>query len=180
VTVENTAPRLLDQFTPRYDFMLREHLVVEGTPPTTCEMLARFSASPPQVFDWVLGVPMPLRPRASAPGFDEILVNGRWTVLGLRPEQEIVLGAAGRFWTSFSDWQKVSASEFPTFSRPRRGTIAIAIAHQPYGENQTLLTFEARATTTDEVAYRWADWYWQTVKPTARLVVRQILRRAST
>ncbi|GAB2957599.1 hypothetical protein GCM10017788_76260 [Amycolatopsis acidiphila] len=176
VTVDNAAPTLLDQFTPRFDFALREHVLVDGRPDETYE---KFSALP-EVFGWALGVPLPLRPRDCAPGFDEILANGRWTVLGRRPDREIVVGAAGRFWTSFSDWQNVTAQEFPTFSRPRRGTIAIAFVHRPYGEEQTLLTFEARATTTDEVAYRWADWYWHTIKPTARLVVRQVLRRATS
>ncbi|GHF74032.1 hypothetical protein FHX82_002078 [Amycolatopsis bartoniae] len=176
MTVENAAPTtLLDQFTPHYDFMLREHLLVHARPEETYE---RFSVLP-EVFDWSFGVPVPLRPHECAPGFDEILANGRWTELGRRQDEEIVLGTAGRFWTSFSDWQQVSAQEFPTFSRPRRGTIAIAFVHRPYGEEQTLVTFEARATTTDAVAYRWADWYWHTIKPTARLVIREVLRQAA-
>jgi hypothetical protein len=176
VTVDNVAPTLLDQFTPRYDFLLREHLLVDARPDETYEKFSEL----PDAFAWAPGTRLPLRPHGCAPGFDEILANGRWTVLGRRPGQEIVLGAAGRFWTSFSDWQNVSAQEFPTFSRPRRGTIAIAFVHRPFGEEQTLLTFEARATTTDAVAYRWADWYWHTIKPTARLVIRQVLRRATS
>lgn len=62
----------------------------------------------------------------------------------------------------------------------RRGTIALAFVHRPYGEEQTLLTFEARATTTDQVAYRWADWHGHTIKPTARPVVRRVLRRVTS
>ncbi|KAA9161877.1 hypothetical protein FPZ12_013545 [Amycolatopsis acidicola] len=179
MTVEHVAPRLLDQFAPSYDFVLREHLLVDTPATRTTDALRRFGSDPAALFGWAFGVPMPLRPNSSSPGFDEILSNGQWTVLGERAGQEVVLGTAGRFWTSFSDWQRVSAQEFPSFRRPRRGTIAIALSYHPYHENRTLLTFEARAKTTDEVAYRWADWYWEAVKPTARLVVRQVLRRAT-
>ncbi|WP_236796421.1 hypothetical protein [Amycolatopsis sp. GM8] len=175
MTMENVTPMtLLDQYTPHFDFVLREHLLVTANPDETYKKVGEVPAS----FQ-PLGVPSPLRPRHCAPGFDEILAHGRWTVLGRRPGQELVLGAAGRFWTAFSDWQHITAEEFPNFSRPRRGTIAIAFVHRPYGEEQTLLTFEARATTTDPVAYRWAEWYWHTVKPTARLVIRRILRGAA-
>ncbi|HVV12787.1 hypothetical protein [Amycolatopsis sp.] len=179
MTVENIAQGLLDQFAPSYEFVLREHLLV-GLPATRiADSLHRFGADPTDMFGWVLGVPMPLRPNSSSPGFDEILSNGRWTKLGERPGEEVVFGAAGRFWTSFSDWQRVSAQEFSTFARPRRGTIAISLSYRPYRDTRTLLTFEARAKTTDDIAYRWAAWYWQAVKPTARLVVRQVLRRAT-
>jgi hypothetical protein len=75
------------------------------------------------------------------------------------------------------DWQSLTAGEFATFSRPRRAKIAISFAVHPYGLGRTLLTFQARSVASDPVAYRWADWYWHTVRPTARLVVRGLLRR---
>ncbi|WP_435159223.1 hypothetical protein [Amycolatopsis sacchari] len=176
MTVEQIAPTLLDEFTPRFDFAFREHLLVQGRPEQTYRRFGEL----PGAFQRALDRTVPPRPRRCAPGFDEILTKGRWTVLASSPGEEVVLGAAGRFWTPFCDWQQVSAQEFATYSRRRRGTIAISIGHRPYGDELTLMTFEARATTTDAVAYRWADWYWQTVKPTARLVVREVLRGAGS
>jgi len=176
MTVEPVAPTLLDEFTPNFEFALREHVLVTAGPARADEILRRFSVSPSGLFGWL--PPVPMRPCLSAPGFDELLAHGRWTVLGHRPGEGVVLGAAGRFWTAFSDWQPIAAEEFATYARPRRATIAIAITHTACGP-RSLLTFEARATTTDAVAYRWADWYWHTIRPTARLVIREVLSRAS-
>ncbi|TNC28061.1 hypothetical protein [Amycolatopsis alkalitolerans] len=172
MTVQNATPALLDHFTPHVDFGLREQLLTGTRPGGIGAKLDEL----PAAFRAPLEVPSPLRPREFAPGFDEILAHAPWTVLGRRPGRELVLGAAGRFWTAFSAWESIAAREFPAFSRPRRGTIAIAFVHQPYDEEQALLTFEARATTTDPVGYRWAGWYWQAVEPTARSVIRRLLR----
>ncbi|NKQ58612.1 hypothetical protein HFP15_37785 [Amycolatopsis sp. K13G38] len=177
MSAEPVAPTLLDEFTPRFEFSLQEHALVSVGPARAEKMLRRLNVSPVRLLDGVY--PVPMRPRPSTPGFDELLVNGRWTVLGYRVGESVVFGAAGRFWTVFSDWQPITPAQFVSYSRPRRGTIAVAISHLPCGPRQTLLTFEARATTTDEVAHRWADWYWHSVRPTAHLVIREVLRRAS-
>jgi hypothetical protein len=109
------------------------------------------------------------------PAFEDLLRCGHWVVLGEQPHREIVLGAAGRFWTPAMDWQQVTLAEFATFSRPRRGTIAVAFSVLPYGPRRSLLTFETRSTVADPVARRWAEWYWHTIKPAARLAAREIL-----
>jgi hypothetical protein len=163
---------VLDDCAPRFDFTVREHLAVEAPPGAAFAPLRQLDAAHPEV----LGVAVPPeRPRAGVPGFDEILTTANWVVLGRRAGVEIVLGAAGRFWTPFMDWQAIKPESFETFARPRRGTIAISFVVRPYGLARTLLTFEARARATDAVAYRWADWYWHTIKPTARMVIRDLL-----
>lgn len=175
MAVESTTPTLLDQFTPHFDFALREHVLADCAPDRAARLVRRFGANPPRLFEWALSSPVPMRPRLSTPGFDELLANGRWAVLGQRAGEGVVLGAAGRFWTTYSDWQDITPDAFATYDRPRRATIAVAISHLPCGTGGALLTFEARATATDEVAYRWADWYWHVIRPTARLVIHQVL-----
>jgi hypothetical protein len=165
---------LLDESAPQFDFALREHLPVEAPPHVVYAALTRFDSARPRMID---GTTPPLRPRTGVPGFDEILATANWVVLGRRPGTELVLGAAGRFWTPFMDWQDLTAGEFATFARPRRAKIAISFGVHSCGLGRTLLTFEARTMATDRVAYGWADWYWHTIRPTARLVVRGLLRR---
>lgn len=116
----------------------------------------------------------PLRPRKDVPGFDEVLASAPWQPLRTG-EYEVVMGAAGRFWTPFMDWHRVGPGEFETFDRPCRATLAVSVSLWPYDPGQTLLTWEARARATDNVAFRWADWYWSLVRTTARLVVRDLL-----
>jgi hypothetical protein len=175
VPVEIAAPTLLDEFTARHEWSLHEQVEVRRGPAETYTHLAEC----PRKLFCGLAFPLPLRPRAGTPGFDEILARAPWTMLGHRPGSELVFGVAGRFWTSFCDWETVGADEFPAYSRRRRGTLAIALTCRPFGDGHTLLAFEARATTTDAIAHRWADWYWRTISPTARLAVHQVLRRAA-
>lgn len=166
---------LLDETAPLFDFALREHLVVDAVPDVTYQVLSRQLAAPrPQL---IRDLARPLRPRRGVPGFDEILARAQWVELGRRPGAEIVLGAAGRFWTPYMEWQPITLSEFHTFSRPRRARLAVSLRVRGYGTGKSLLTFEVRAVTTDRVAYRWADWYWHLIRPTARVVVRGLLRR---
>lgn len=162
---------VLDEFTPRFDFDLREHMAIEADPAT---VFATVAAPDPSL----LAVTRhPLRPRPSVPGFDEVLAGAPWTVLGQRAGHEIVFGAGGRFWTPFMDWQRLDTDTFGAFDGPRRASLAIGFALLPYGEHRTLLTFEARTTCSDEVAFHWAEWYWHTVRPTARIVIRGLLQR---
>ncbi|GAB2996644.1 hypothetical protein LWP59_18610 [Amycolatopsis acidiphila] len=163
---------LLDECAARFDFVVREHHAATVSPSQVWAALPGLLADPPRLFG---GAAVPNRQRAGIAGFDELLSTARWVLLR-RDANEVVLGAAGRFWTPFMDWQQLSAEEFTTFSRPRRATIAVSLAVLSYGRGQQLLTFEARVRSTDAIAFRWADWYWQSIRASARLVVRDLLR----
>ncbi|GAA4659741.1 MULTISPECIES: hypothetical protein [Amycolatopsis] len=163
---------LIDQCVPRSDLVTREHRMLSVPPQRVWPALRPATETPPRVLD---GAGPGFRPRAGIAGFDELLATAKWVRLGLS-DAEVVLGAAGRFWTPFMDWQHLTAAEFATFSRPRRAVIAVAFSVLPYGEEQTLLSFESRVRATDVIAFRWADWYWQSIQPSARLVVRDLLR----
>ncbi|GHF34460.1 hypothetical protein FHX82_005416 [Amycolatopsis bartoniae] len=163
---------LLDEHVPRYDLFAREHRVLPVPPERVWPALGPLLEDPPRVLDEVW---FPARSRAGVANFDEVLSTASWVRLG-RDEREVVLGAAGRFWTPFMDWQRLSAAEFATFSRPRRATIAVAVSVRPYGEAGTLLSFEARVRATDAIAFRWADWYWHAIRPSARLTIQDLLR----
>lgn len=163
---------LLDHCADRFDFGIREHrtFVISGRQVRAA--VPRLVADPPRLFDEAT---VPRRRRPGVAGFDELLSTARWALLG-RNAREAVLGAAGRFWTPFMDWQPVSAEEFAVFSRPRRATIAVSLAARPYGDERMLLSFEARVRCTDAIAFRWADWYWHSARDDARLVARDVLR----
>ena len=164
--------RLLDEHVPRYDLFAREHRVLAVPPERVWPSLRPLLEDPPSVLE---ETGFPVRVRAGVANFDEVLSTACWVRLG-RDEREVVLGAAGRFWTPFMDWQRLSADEFVTFSRPRRATIAVAVSVRPYTGGRTLLSFEARVRATDAIAFRWADWYWHAIRPSARLTIQDLLR----
>jgi two-component system response regulator DevR len=171
---------LLDEFAPNRDFALTEHLVVGAPPDATYAAVAplrdeNLRSRALRSLTWARGLPVRARPHETAPAFEEILVRGKWVLLGERPGREIVLGAAGRFWTPFLKWHDITPEEFATYGRPRSGTIALAFSVRPYEREQSLLTFGTRITVLDPVARRWAQSYWRAIRPSAALVARQIL-----
>ncbi|HVV07862.1 hypothetical protein [Amycolatopsis sp.] len=175
---------LIDAFTPWYDFALAEHLLVPAPPAETYDSVAPlrsgWRAAPLGTLAWVRGRPVRLRPPGAVPAFEELLLGGEWILLGERPGEELLLGVAGRFWTQVPQWHPVSRAEFTTYARPRSGTIAIALELHAVAERGTLITFETRWTVIDPVARHWAEWYWQTIKPSIRLIARQILHAVHT
>ncbi|HVW44058.1 MAG TPA: hypothetical protein VHC18_22175 [Amycolatopsis sp.] len=160
---------LLDELAPRFDFALREHIAVEAPGPVVYSALAGSGTRRCRC-----GVPT-VRPRRNVPGFDELLTSARWVPLGRRPGEEIVTGAAGRFWTPYMDWCPLTPAEFAVFDRPCRATIAVSLSVGDCGAGRCVLSFEARVRATDAVAFRWADWYWHQVRPSAGVVVRDLL-----
>lgn len=177
---DHREPSLLAEFAPHREFALTEHLVVEASPEETYAAVAQLrggdlSSPVLRVLSWARGLPVRLRPDETTPAFEEILLCGRWMLLGERPCREMVLGAAGRFWTPRLRWDDVGPREFAQYDRPRSAAIALAFSVLPVERAQTLLTFDTRVTVPDLVARRWVELYWERVKPSARLVARQLL-----
>ncbi|GHF37560.1 hypothetical protein FHX82_006374 [Amycolatopsis bartoniae] len=171
---------MLDHYAPDGDFGFAEHLLVTAPPAATYAVAGQVRGgdlrSPAlRALTWARGLPVRLRPYEDVPAFEEILLGARWVLLGERPGRELVLGAAGRFWTPTPRWDDVTRDGFRTYARPRSGTVALAFRVLPCDRDQSLLTFETRLTVRDAVARRWAEVYWHRVKPAARLVARQIL-----
>ncbi|MTD53421.1 hypothetical protein [Amycolatopsis pithecellobii] len=167
---------LLDVFAGRYDFALTERLTIEASTVDTYATMGRLRGgdlrSP--ALPWARGLPLGLRPDEDGPAFEEILLGGRWVLLGERPGHEIVLGAAGRFWTPLPRWHDITPGGFACYNRPRSGTIAVALAVRASGAG-SVLTFETRVRVPDPVSRRWAELYWHRNRSAAKLVARRLL-----
>lgn len=148
---------------PRPDFVLREHLVVAAPPEATYEAVGLLRPSD-LGSSWVRSL------------VTKILLGDQWILLGERPGQEIAIGAAGRFWTPFAEWQEVTPEGFAHFSVPRNGTIALSFAVRSHGEGESLVTFTARVAVADTADRRQAGLYWRLVKPVGRVIARAMLQ----
>jgi hypothetical protein len=101
---------------------------------------------------------------------------GAWVRLGECAPNEFAFGAIGRFWGGETAWEEIEAAEFTSFNTPGYAKIAANFSLRPYGDERTLLSYEARTQATDEVARRGFLRYWTFASPGAGVVMRAALR----
>ncbi|MCU1450621.1 MAG: hypothetical protein JWP02_2791 [Acidimicrobiales bacterium] len=174
-------PLPLDKFFPRFDFVVRQHLVVDAPPAATNQAVGELRTadlrSPTlRVLAWIRGVPARLPPRASVPSLTDLLLGDKWVLLGESPGEQLILGAAGRFWTPRMEWHDITVDEFANYDKPRSGTIAAAFSVRAYGLDKSLLSLEVRVAVANHASHRWASGYWHTIAPATRFVAKTILR----
>lgn len=101
-----------------------------------------------------------------------------WFGLGEVPGQELVFGAIGKVWQPDIDWKPVTADEFGEFAEPDYAKIAAEFSVRSYGDDRSLLSYEARTAVTDAAARRKFLRYWWLVRPFVRLVMQAALATA--
>jgi hypothetical protein len=105
----------------------------------------------------------------------EMPEHGDWVKLGADPPIEFVFGAIGRFWGGETKWEQIESSSFVSFHEPGYAKIAANLSLRPYGEERTLLSYEARTQATDDAARRAFLRYWALASPGAGVVMRSAL-----
>jgi hypothetical protein len=176
---------IIDEYLPRYDVVLAEHIVVDADPVTTWHAAREldFTTVHTPLLDsamWARGLPARLRgrprpeiPRLSIAAGDSL---PGWLSLGEREGHETALGAVGKFWQGTIEWRDVPLAEFTGFTEPGYGKIACNFSVRPYGPDRSLLTYECRTATTDEIARRKFARYWLVIRPFVRHIMRATLR----
>jgi hypothetical protein len=106
----------------------------------------------------------------------DLSAEGEWVRLDEDPPREIDFGVVGRFWGGETVWERIRAAEFASFDAPGFARIGCSISLRPYGEEATLVTYEARTRATDEASRRAFLRYWRVVSPFVGVVMRSLLR----
>lgn len=180
----------LDEQLPRFDAVVRRHAVVEAPPERTYEAVvtADLTESGPLVtiLNGLRFLPGRIRTivRGAAPpivddrlALGDLPTEGVWIRLAESPGKEIVFGAVGRVWKPDIEWATVEAEDFRTFDRPGYAKIAAAVSVRPYGDDRSLVSYEARTAGTDAMATRKFQRYWTVVEPFAGYVMARALRK---
>ena len=187
---------LLDQLLPDFDATIVEHLVIDAPPDAvyaTTRDLDFLQIRSPLVDAVMLARDLPTRltrrltsrPAPSPPPAMRLaeLFDGPadaqtlegWVALGEVPGRELVFGAIGRIWQPDIDWQPVAADEFRDFAQPGQAKLAAGFSVRHYGNDRTLLSYEARTAATDDGARRKFLRYWRLVHRFVRPVMRAAL-----
>ncbi len=163
---------LIDEFLPRYHVRER-HAVDIGAPVETVDLVLRsvdLGASP------VIRSLFRLRglPR-SALTLDGLLQMG-FALLGDIPQQELVFGLVGRFWTLAGDIQRIDAESFETFDRKGYAKAAWNFTLSPGTRGTTRLATETRVYCLDDGSRKRFRLYWLIIGPFSGSIRKEMLR----
>jgi hypothetical protein len=162
---------LADEFLPRWDVASAHATLVRADPVTTFAAIKRADLSRSRVVRllfWIRGLPTSRLTLASLSG-------AGFTLLGERPDREIVLGIAGRFWMPDGDLLPITPESFTGALEPEAVKAVWGFRVEPAGSGRTRLRTFTRVQATDAPARRWFRLYWFCVAPFSSLIRRAVL-----
>jgi len=93
------------------------------------------------------------------------LIDLGFNILAEDPPRELVIGLAGRFWTSYPELPQLDEGAFKAFSEPGQGKAAWNFLIQTLGDNRVLLRTETRVLCADKKSKRIFSFYWFFIRP---------------
>ncbi|HVE55472.1 MAG TPA: hypothetical protein VNB22_01500 [Pyrinomonadaceae bacterium] len=166
---------LIDEFLPVYDFSERHETRIRASRERVFAAVdsTDFSAS------WTIWGLLALRGLGWSHAAKSVtlrdMTKDGFTVLGETPNEEILLGLAGKFWTLGGSLQKVDAGNFREFDE--KG-FAKAVWNFSLSEKdgETLLKTETRIRCLDEGSRKSFALYWTVIEPFSGLIRTEMLR----
>jgi hypothetical protein len=184
---------LLDSLMPEFDASRIQHRVIDGRPAEVYEAaihadfldavrrsrivrgLFALRAAVERAAAVARRAQVVSPPEPAALRLAEMPEHGDWVRLGEDPPNEVVFGVIGRFWAGETAWAQIDAAAFASFDSPGYAKIAANLSLHSYGDQRTLLSYEARTHATDEAARRAFLRYWTVVSPGVGVVMRSLL-----
>jgi len=163
---------LVDTFLPEYQFSERHDILINSSCPQVYERLHRLDLHDAIVIRWLFR----LRGLPSSGLTLEGLRKIGFAVLGEIPDQEVVLGLVGRFWTIRGDLQKIDSDTFKAFDRPGFAKAVWNFRVHPQLDGGTRLVTETRILCLDAKSTRRFRWYWLMIGTFSGVIRKQILR----
>lgn len=166
---------LIDDFLPVYDFSERHETKIRAS----AERVYAAVSTAELTDSWIIWGLFALRGlgwsnRAKKLTLREMTESG-FAILGEKPDEEILLGLAGKFWTLSGNLQKIDAGNFKEFNE--KG-FAKAVWNFSLAEanGETVLKTETRISCLDEDSRQSFALYWTVVKPFSGLIRQEMLR----
>jgi len=99
-----------------------------------------------------------------------------FVILGELPNQELVLGLIGRFWSLRGDLQKIDPNAFKKFDRAGFAKAVWNFSLSPQPNGGTRVKTETRIHCLDVGSYQRFRRYWLVIGPFSGLIRKEILR----
>ena len=184
-TLTANTPTLIDELLPTYDVAERHHVEVRAPIEQVYAAARRLDlggSGVVRMLFWLRGLPaLFLRPsnrdQAGRLGLTlDALLDSGFVLLDERPNEELVLGLVGRFWTPSGEIQRLTPKGFRDFQRPGYAKAVWNFSLSGWAEGTTLLATETRVLCLDTTSRKRFLPYWAFVGRFSGLIRRQILR----
>jgi hypothetical protein len=163
---------LIDDFLRDFDIGERHHVKVHAPVDRVYRAIRELDLSHARLSMFLFR----LRGMCGEPTFnlDELLKMG-FIPLGDKPNEELLLGLVGRFWTLSGGVRRLDAEGFRSFDEPGYARAAWNFSLTDHTTYTTLET-ETRVRCTDDSSRKRFLWYWRIVGGFSGLIRRDILR----
>ncbi len=166
---------LIDDFMPRYDFSEKHEVNIRASAEKVYAALNSIDLSD----SWIIGGLLTLRGlgrRSPKTLTLRDMTKDGFAVLGEKPDEEILLGLAGKFWTLSSCMQNINTSNFREFEAKGYAKAAWNFALTDTGKEEILLGTETRVKCSDEESLTSFRFYWRFIQPFSGLIRQEMLR----
>jgi hypothetical protein len=168
---------LIDDFLPGYDVRERHRTRVRAPISEVYQAVRQFDIGGAKLTMFLMRL-RGMRAGLSSPScftLDDFLKR-RFILRGERPNEELLLGLVGRFWTPSGELLRLDAREYRSFSEPGYAKAAwnFSLSEQPDG--CVLLETETRVFCLDEASRRRFRLYWLLIGAFSGLIRREMLR----
>ena len=167
---------LIDDFLPVYDFSERHEIKIRASR----EQVSAAARSADFSESWVLWGLLALRGigwlRPSKGLTLKDITDTGFALLGETPNEEILFGLAGKFWTPTGNLQKVDAENFKEFDEKGFAKALWNFSLEDAENGETRLKTETRIRCLDEESRKYFALYWTLVEPFSGIIRTEMLR----
>lgn len=168
---------LIDDFLPDFDVRERHRIKVNAPVDKVYAAVRRLDISRAKLSMLLFrlrGIPAGISPPSSF-GLEDFL-KMRFILLGERPDEELLLGLVGRFWTPSGELLRLDPGGFRDFDEPGYAKAAWNFTLTKQRDSTVLLETETRVYCLDEISRRRFRLYWLLVGAFSGLIRREVLQ----
>lgn len=166
-------PMLIDEYLPTYDVRERHDIEVRAPVERVYRAVRQLDIGDARLTRLLFrlrGLPCP--PRFT---FDDFL-KMRFILLGERPNEELLLGLIGRFWTLAGELRRLEPEEFADFNERDYAKAAWNFSLTQQANGVVSLATETRVSCTDGASRMKFRLYWTVVGTFSGIVRREMLQ----
>ena len=166
---------LIDDFMLNHDFSEKHEIDIRATAEKVYEAVNSVNLAD----SWVIWGLLSLRGLGRSSGKTLTLrdmTKEGFAILDEKPNEEILLGLAGKFWSATGCLQEINAENFRAFDKKGFAKAAWNFVLTETGGNEIRLTTETRVQCLDKESQANFRFYWRFIKPFSGWIRNEMLR----
>lgn len=166
---------LIDDFLPDYDYNEKHETNIRASAENVYAAIESTNFAESWFTRGLLSLRRLRRPTEQTVTLRDITKNS-FAILGEKPNEEILIGLAGKFWTLSGCLEKINAENFRAFNKKGFAKATWNFALTETGKGEVRLETETRVKCLDKDSLDSFRFYWYFVKPFSGLIRQEMLR----